>query len=300
MGLHLSYINFINSSNDKVYGLDTKGLKMLELGDQIVKRKSGISERTGKDYFTNLGYDHISVDLNGKRGSLIKDLTKPTDFNEWPEYFDILTNSGTTEHVETFESQYDCFKILHDCVKVGGLMIHLIPDIEALNQGHFVNHCNYYYSEKFFNELALNSNYTILENPHLEAYDCIALSILANKTSESIYIITSDNDYMQLLNESQNIQIWNLAGKQISLDKNGLKELFCKIVMGDVSDNIPAILKKCGPKTALKCFQNPTYFGERLQKENALEKRELNQLLIDFNNIPEYLKEEYLNKFKVL
>ena len=105
---------------------------------------------------------------------------------------------------------------------------------------------------------------------------------------------------MQLLNESQNIQIWNLAGKQISLDKNGLKELFCKIVMGDVSDNIPAILKKCGPKTALKCFQNPTYFGERLQKENALEKRELNQLLIDFNNIPEYLKEEYLNKFKVL
>ena len=175
MGLHLSYINFINSSIDKVYGLDTKGLKMLELGDQIVKRKSGISERTGKDYFRNLGYDHISVDLNGKRGSLIKDLTKPTDFNEWPEYFDILTNSGTTEHVEPFESQYDCFKILHDCVKVGGLMIHLIPDIEALNQGHFVNHCNYYYSEKFFNELALNSNYTILENTLMDNLRCVAL-----------------------------------------------------------------------------------------------------------------------------
>jgi hypothetical protein len=175
MGLRLSYINFINLSIDKVYGLDINGLKMLELGDQIVKRKSGISERTGKEYFTNLGYDHISVDLNGNRGSLIKDLTKPIDFNEWPEYFDILTNSGTTEHVEPFESQYDCFKILHDCVKIGGLMIHLIPDIEALNQGHFVNHCNYYYSEKFFNELALNSNYTILENKVMDNLRCVAL-----------------------------------------------------------------------------------------------------------------------------
>lgn len=175
MGLRLSYINFINSSIEKVYGLDTKGLKMLELGDQVVKRKSGIPESTGKEYFTNLGYDHISVDLNGKRGSLVKDLTKPTDFNEWPEYFDILTNSGTTEHVEPFESQYDCFKILHDCVKVGGLMIHLIPDIEPLNQGHFVNHCNYYYSEKFFNDLALNSNYTILENKIMDNLRCVVL-----------------------------------------------------------------------------------------------------------------------------
>ena len=146
----------------------------------------------------------------------------------------------------------------------------------------------------------------ILEHPHLEADDCIALSILANKTNESIYIITSDNDYMQLLNESQNIQIWNLAGKQISLEKNGPKELFCQMVMGDVSDNIPSILKKCGPKTALKCFEDPIYFEERLKKENALEKYKLNQLLIDFNNIPDYLKEEYLkkeeylNKFKVL
>jgi hypothetical protein len=175
MGLHLSYINFINSSIEKVYGLDTRDLKILELGDQIVKRKSGIAERTGKEYFTNLGYDHISVDLNGKRGSLIKDLTKPTDFNEWPEYFDILTNSGTTEHVEPFESQYDCFKILHDCVKVGGLMIHLIPDIEPLNQGYFVNHCNYYYSEKFFNDLASNCNYTILENKIMDNLRCVAL-----------------------------------------------------------------------------------------------------------------------------
>jgi hypothetical protein len=175
MGLRLSYINFINSGIEKVYGSNTKGLKMLELGDQVVKKKSGLSERTGKEYFTNLGYDHTSVDLNGNRGSLIKDLTKSTDFEEWTSYFDILTNSGTTEHVEPFDSQYDCFKILHNCVKIGGLMIHLIPDIEPLDQGHFANHCNYYYSEKFFNDLALNCNYTILENTIMDNLRCAVL-----------------------------------------------------------------------------------------------------------------------------
>lgn len=175
MGLRLSYINFIKVSIEKVYGQNTNGLKMLELGDQVVKKKSGIPERTGKEYFTNLGYDHISVDLNGNRGSLVKDLTKPTDFEEWPAYFDILTNSGTTEHVEPFESQYNCFKIIHDCVKVGGLMIHLLPDITTLQEGHFVNHCNYYYSEKFFNDLAVNSNYTILENTIMDHLRCVAL-----------------------------------------------------------------------------------------------------------------------------
>ena len=175
MGLRLSYIDFINTAIERVYGLNISGLKMLELGDQVVKKKSGLSERTGKEYFTNLGYNHISVDLNGKRGSLIKDLTKPSDFSEWPAYFDILTNSGTTEHVEPFESQYDCFKILHDCVKIGGLLIHLIPDIKPLEQGHFANHCNYYYSEKFFNDLSLNCNYTILENTIMDNLRCVAL-----------------------------------------------------------------------------------------------------------------------------
>ena len=136
----------------------------------------------------------------------------------------------------------------------------------------------------------------ILEHPHLEADDCIALSILSHTGTELIYIITSDNDYMQLVNESANIQIWNLAFKQISLGKNGQQELFCKIVQGDVSDNIPAVLKKCGPKTALKCYNDPIYFEERLKKENALQKYNVNKLLIDFNNIPTYLVEEYKNK----
>lgn len=175
MGLRLSYINFINFFIEKNYGININGLKMLELGDQIIKAKSGIAEGTGKDYFTRLGFDHTSVDINGNRGALVRDLTISSDFLEWPEYFDIITNSGTTEHVEPIEGQFECFKILHNCLKIGGIVIHLVPDIKELENGYFVNHCNYYYSENFFNELYKNSDYTILENKIMDNLRCVAV-----------------------------------------------------------------------------------------------------------------------------
>ena len=65
--------------------------------------------------------------------------------------------------------------------------------------------------------------------------------------------------------------------------------------MGDPSDNIKSVLQKCGPKTALKCYENPAYFEERLKKENAYELYNLNKKLVDFNEIPTNLVEEFIN-----
>ena len=56
--------------------------------------------------------------------------------------------------------------------------------------------------------------------------------------------------------------------------------------MGDKSDNIPSVLNKCGIKTAIKCYDEPEYFEERLKKENAYALYERNKKLIDFNEIP--------------
>jgi 5'-3' exonuclease len=65
--------------------------------------------------------------------------------------------------------------------------------------------------------------------------------------------------------------------------------------MGDISDNIPSVLKKCGPKTALKCYQDPEYFNERMKKENASEKFAVNQKMIDFNFIPDDLALQFID-----
>jgi 5'-3' exonuclease len=146
------------------------------------------------------------------------------------------------------------------------------------------------FDEQFF---LLNGICKIIEHPHLEADDCIALAVtkIVDTNKNNIIIITSDKDYFQL----ENVQIWNLAHKQISLDKNPKQELFCKIVMGDSSDNITSVLKKCGPKTALKCYHDSAYFEKEVEKQNAFEKYKLNKLLVDFTQIPAILVEEFLS-----
>ena len=95
------------------------------------------------------------------------------------------------------------------------------------------------------------------------------------------------------------MKLYNLAFKNLKEQKSSFGsaecDLFCKIVMGDISDCIPSIFKKCGPKTALKCYENPEYFEERLKKENAYELYNLNKKLVDFNEIPTNLVDEFIN-----
>jgi 5'-3' exonuclease len=151
------------------------------------------------------------------------------------------------------------------------------------------------YEEKLFEKGGATA---ILSHPKLEADDCIALAVrqLLKISSSEIYIITSDKDYLQL--SQPRVKIFDLMFKNIVEKKSSLgdpkKDLFCKIIMGDVSDNISSVLSKCGPKTALKCFENDVYFQERLKKENAYNKYELNRKIIDFDYIPNNLVNEFM------
>lgn len=140
----------------------------------------------------------------------------------------------------------------------------------------------------------------ILQHPHLEADDCIAITVkcLLEKYSDcQIYIITSDKDYLQLACER--VQLFNLAFKDLTEQKSCTKDakcdLFCKIVCGDPSDNIPAVFPKCGPKTALKYFNDSQLLEKKLSELTAYrEAYKLNTMLVDFNCIPEHLVAEFL------
>lgn len=175
MGLKTLYLRFIESSIEQVFGGNVTGLRMLELGDQIIGEQN-ITEETGKEYFTNRGFEHVSVDINGLHGAIARDLTKPEEFQHWHGLWDVLTNSGTTEHVEPFESQYECFGIIHDCIKVGGIAIHLVPDVhECDERGVWKNHCRYYYSASFFELLASECKYEVLSNTLINGLRCVAV-----------------------------------------------------------------------------------------------------------------------------
>jgi len=141
----------------------------------------------------------------------------------------------------------------------------------------------------------------ILKHNRLEADDCIALSVkylLKTILDVEIYIITSDKDYLQLASEQ--VHLYNLAFKDLTEQKSCFKDsecdLFCKILMGDVSDNIPSVFPKCGPKTALKYFENRDLFVKKLEESEEYKKQyELNRTIIDFNCIPDELQQEFYN-----
>ncbi len=138
----------------------------------------------------------------------------------------------------------------------------------------------------------------VLEYPQLEADDCIAItaSLIREKYPESkIWIITSDLDYLQLA--SEHITLLDLKFKNLTQSKtsfqNADKDLFCKIVAGDKSDNIPSVLPRCGLKTAEKYYNDRDLFNQKLQQNNAKDAFERNQRIIDFRYIPENLCEGF-------
>jgi 5'-3' exonuclease len=143
----------------------------------------------------------------------------------------------------------------------------------------------------------------ILKHPNLEADDCIALSVkyLLHKYPEcKIYIITGDHDYLQLC--SDRVSLYNLTFKNIAQKSScgdAHKDLQLKIIMGDTSDNIPAVFPKCGLKTAQKCIEDPEFFKKKMDDNpDYYEQYELNKKLVDFDNIPEQLVAEFMATIK--
>tara|TARA_B100000035_G_scaffold297530_1_gene290381 strand:+ start:1024 stop:1875 length:852 start_codon:yes stop_codon:yes gene_type:complete len=144
----------------------------------------------------------------------------------------------------------------------------------------------------------------VLRFPNLEGDDIIAIckKIIRQKYPEALIIIlANDHDYCQLLDDYT--QIINFQNKNLRESKKVFvepdKNLFYKIVLGDKSDNILPIFKKCGPKTCEKYYENKDLFLEALAKDSgAQEKYEVNKKLVDFNEIPETLVNKFLEEYK--
>ena len=168
---------------------------------------------------------------------------------------------------------------------------------EEFNGGQFFKHI-YQDNNKLLYDAGVNS---VLQFPNLEADDIIALTknhIRQKYADAKIYIIANDHDYLQLLDE--HTEIVNFQNKFLKEAKKVFSEpqknLFYKIVLGDKSDNIMPIFKKCGPKTCEKYYENNELFLEALKKENAYEKYELNKKLVDFRELPHELVSSFIKE----
>ena len=139
----------------------------------------------------------------------------------------------------------------------------------------------------------------ILSYPTLEADDCIAITtqhILTKYPEARVWIIASDMDYAQLV--SERVTVMTLKYTDLTMSKHcsgdAEKDLFCKIVSGDKSDNIPPIFPRCGPKTAAKYYHDRAAFEAKLDATSgAREAFQRNELIVSFKHIPAHLVEGF-------
>ena len=151
-----------------------------------------------------------------------------------------------------------------------------------------------------FEEYLTNNNYKCCNYDNLEADDIAYL--IQNKLNKiaNIVIITNDGDYLQMY--SNNVKIFNMQLKDLSLKINYSPsiELLLKIIMGDKSDNISKIQngmrKDNALKIALMTDEDRNIF---LNKNNIIDAFRLNKTLIDFNEIPELLVKKFYEYYNI-
>lgn len=106
-----------------------------------------------RELYEKLGFQYHSVDTDGNYGAVKLDLNFDTIPENWFEYFDVVTNFGTAEHIL---NQMNVFRSIHDLVRPGGLMLHIAPFLGCLDHGFFN------FQPNFFEALARFNSYDIL------------------------------------------------------------------------------------------------------------------------------------------
>ncbi len=140
--------------------------------------------------------------------------------------------------------------------------------------------------------------------PKMEADDLIALAtkfIKYKRTTKTTYIISGDNDFLQLGHDILYIADYK-KDNLIHLSKDEAREaLRQKIVSGDCSDNIPSIFKeqKISNKIKKEVKENKEEMKKFLaENEMARLQYNKNKKMISFRYIPKEFRKEVYNTVK--
>ncbi len=131
------------------HGQDVEGLRAIDRLSKTERRDQVAN------FYRHLGAtSYTAIDVNDTYGSLVMDLNRDVGAAyQYRETFDLVTNSGTGEHI--FD-QGAVFRNAHQLTEVGGLMIHVMPFVNYVNHGFYSFHPNLYHA------LASANRYQIL------------------------------------------------------------------------------------------------------------------------------------------
>lgn len=153
-------------------------------------------------------------------------------------------------------------------------------------------------------ELIEHFPYKVIEVPGAESDDIIA--VLAKRLladNQKVLICASDNDFVQLL-DHKNIEQYSLRNKKLIKKPISIEEhLMEKCLKGDPGDGIPNILSEgncfADGIRQKKCTQKliDSVMTTNIIPEHLKANYDRNRILIDFNYIPENVKQSINDKY---
>ena len=144
--------------------------------------------------------------------------------------------------------------------------------------------------QKFFKQVdvvksLLSSHFpvSVVRHPKFEADDTVANVIRRSSTSADWVVVSSDTDFIQLLETGHNVRLYNPVRKEFVAPPEDYPYVVWKALRGDPSDNIPGI-EGCGDKTAarLAASVDSQEFATFLSEGNNAEVFQRNMDLIQF------------------
>jgi hypothetical protein len=124
--------------------------------------ETGLYKGGARAVYENLGYEYKAFDIDGRFGSFVFDLNYdhvPAEFIGWA---DLTANLGTVEHVF---NQVNCFRVVHDLTKTGGLMIHLSPLNDSIYHGLFRYSPRLFYATGEYNDYEMLGQWASTPDP---------------------------------------------------------------------------------------------------------------------------------------
>jgi SAM-dependent methyltransferase len=128
--------------------------EVVAAGSAYSPDRGGINGAWLGDILTRAGMEYVAYDIFGGHRTTVFDLNTECVPIADRATFDVVINCGTTEHVL---NQFNCLKVIHDAVRVGGIIYHAIPMTGYLNHGYFT------YSPLLFCNLAKANQYEIIK-----------------------------------------------------------------------------------------------------------------------------------------
>jgi 5'-3' exonuclease len=162
----------------------------------------------------------------------------------------------------------------------------------------------YTYNKMIPNFISSNNNIYGFRVDKMEADDLIAIITLHYKEKHPntpIYIVSGDEDFLQLGGPNINFVNYKLK-KSFTLTEDEAKEsLRNKFIMGDTSDCIPSIFPKGSRVKKKEIIESEEKLTEYLNNNPEAKKQyEFNKRMIDFNNIPKKYRNEVIKLLDIL